>query len=88
MATGPEIAAGDLPAPMAAPTPSKPKTTSLRALRHSWLAEEERGFLLRIIGEAPTVQEAAKRAGISAATLYRLLRRHGIKLKTVAVSAS
>ncbi len=89
MSTGPEIVAADLPVHLAVPTPApKARPQSLRALREAWLAEAERQYLVRLVEESPGIREAAKRAGVSAATLYRLLRRHGIKLKTVAITGS
>lgn len=85
MAGGPVIGVADLPAPLQpAPVPSRPRPVTLRQLRASWLAEAERRFLCELIGKSPGIREAAREAGVSVATLYRLLRHHGIRLQTVA----
>ncbi len=87
LASGREISAADLPAlsaPPASPPPEAKKST-YRELRRSWLADAERQYLCRLIDESPGIREAARKAGVSVPTLYRLLRGHRIHLKTTAV---
>ena len=88
MTTGPVIGIADLPAQLAPAPPSapRPRPATLRQLRESWLAEAERRYLRELIGRSSGIREAAREAGVSVATLYRFLRKHGIRLRTVATS--
>jgi transcriptional regulator with GAF, ATPase, and Fis domain len=85
MATGSEITTADLPAHLAFETPvgTKAKQKTLRELRRGWLAESERRYLCQVIHETSGIRAAARQAGVSPATFYRLLRHHGIQLKTM-----
>src|SRR5205823_2872770 len=68
-------------------TPSKaaPKT-SLRAMREKWLAPLERDYVTQLLEACGgNVREASRRAGVTAATLYSLMAKRGVKLaRTVA----
>jgi len=84
-----EIQADDLPAALhakgpaaaPAPAPAPAKRASLRAMRESWLAPLERQYLHDLLGAcAGNVREASRRAGVTAATFYRLMARRGVKL--------
>jgi len=88
LCTGDELRPEDLPAPMrggrAAPetaaAPAAPAT--LAELREQWLAPLERRYLVDLLaGCAGNVRQAASRAGVDPATLYRLLRRRGVSVR-------
>jgi two-component system, NtrC family, response regulator AlgB len=66
------IGAGALPwapsAPVAAPAPGGPST----------LDELEREHIVRVLGQSPSLEDAAKTLGIDASTLWRKRKRYGI----------
>ena len=89
MSSGPELQAEDLPGsvriepePEPEPEPvSEPERRTLRAQREHWLAPLERDYLIALIRETHgNVRQASRRAGVTAATLYRLMSRRGVKL--------
>jgi DNA-binding NtrC family response regulator len=85
MCEGEEILPDDLPGSVRAPAPKvtarphKPQT--LRAMREVWLAPLERGYLLDLLQTCGgNVRAASRRAGITAATFYRLMSRRGVSV--------
>lgn len=99
MASGDELGVDDLPRAMVveagASTPkavlqprADPETSSLKALRESWLAPLETRYLTDLLRECDgNVAVAARRAGINTVTMYRLLKKRGLRLsRTVARS--
>jgi two-component system, NtrC family, response regulator HydG len=91
LCTGDELRPDDLPAPMrgdrAAPAPAEPEAppATLADLREQWLAPLERRYLIDLLAAcAGNVRRAADRAGVDPATLYRLLRRRGVKVRRLA----
>ena len=87
MSAGDEIAAEDLPRPFrvdsgTARAREGPITQTLPELRERWLEPLERRYLARLLDDCDgNVREAAKRAGINPVTMYRLLRKRGIRLR-------
>jgi transcriptional regulator with GAF, ATPase, and Fis domain len=90
MATGEEIQPSDLPSSMrtadigggapAAPAAEDAELT-LDALREIWLAPREKVYLTELLQRCGgSVRKAAKRAGINTVTMYRLLKKRGLKL--------
>ncbi len=54
---------------------------TLRELRERWLAPRERRYLASLLQACRgNVREAARRAGINTVTMYRLLKKRGLKL--------
>lgn len=91
MASGEEIKAANLPKSMHVATPAAPapKTDdghpdtekTLKELREMWLAPRETRYLKALLSqESGNVRRAAKRAGINTVTMYRLLKKRGLKL--------
>jgi transcriptional regulator with GAF, ATPase, and Fis domain len=85
MAEGEEIRPSDLPEPLGVrPAPAggpEPGRETLRQMREAWLAPLERRYLADLLeGCRGNVREAASRAGVNAVTMYRLLRKRGIRL--------
>lgn len=86
MARG-EVAPADLPASMrrpstTAPTPVRTATPTLAELREIWLAPLETRYLTELLHRcAGNVVLAAKRAGVNHVTMYRLLRKRGLKVR-------
>ncbi|HEY1955329.1 MAG TPA: sigma-54-dependent Fis family transcriptional regulator [Polyangiaceae bacterium] len=82
MADGETIEPAHLPRSMAKPAASKPhakKTPTLASMREAWLAPLEARWLGDLLVESHgNVRAAAKRAGVDAVTLYRLLKRRGV----------
>jgi DNA-binding NtrC family response regulator len=84
MCTGSEIQPEDLPATLrtsgdAAAEPSH--RASLKELRDQWLAPLEREYLINLLRECEgNVARAAGLAGVNKVTLYRLLKRHELRL--------
>jgi len=83
LAEGDAIEARHLPRSIASPTPrarkKPPPRPTLAEMRESWLAPLEARWLAELLADARgSVREAAKRAGVDAVTLYRLLRRRGV----------
>ena len=55
---------------------------SMAALREGWVAPHERQYLAELLQRCGgKVDRAAKRAGINRVTFYRLMRKHGLKLR-------
>jgi transcriptional regulator of acetoin/glycerol metabolism len=66
----------------ASPGASPDLDRSLRELRESWLATPEADYLHRLLVACHgNVRAAARRAGIDAVTLYRLLKKRGIRVR-------
>ncbi len=86
LAAGEVIEATDLPplagAAVAAAAPAAAAApVTLRALREHWLAGPERRYLAELLEACRgNVRAAARRAGVDAVTLYRLLRKRGVAL--------
>jgi two-component system, NtrC family, response regulator HydG len=86
---GDEIVPGDLPGSVqSVPAPGRrtaarpERRRTLRAMREAWLEPLERGYLAELIDACGgNVREASRRAGVTAATFYRLMARRGVKLK-------
>jgi transcriptional regulator with GAF, ATPase, and Fis domain len=54
---------------------------TLRELRETWLAPRERQYLAELLERCDgNVREAARRAGINTVTMYRLLKKRGLKI--------
>jgi two-component system response regulator HydG len=69
-----------LGASVAAERPEKPKRKTLNALREEWLAPFETRYLNELVAEhRGSVRAAAKVAGVDAVTLYRLLKKRGVR---------
>ncbi|MBL4682991.1 MAG: sigma-54-dependent Fis family transcriptional regulator, partial [Nannocystaceae bacterium] len=97
MASGDELGVDDLPramvleagaaTPEAVPRPTaEAQTPSLKSLRESWLAPLETRYLTDLLRECEgNVAVAARRAGINTVTMYRLLKKRGLRLsRTIA----
>jgi transcriptional regulator with GAF, ATPase, and Fis domain len=85
MAEGDEIRPEHLPRSFAAasdePKPKRTKTPTLAELRETWLAPLEARYLTELLAEHDgDVRAAAKQAGVNTVTLYRLLKKRGLKL--------
>jgi transcriptional regulator with GAF, ATPase, and Fis domain len=84
LAEGTVIEARHLPRSIAAPVlepraRKKPAAPTLAEMRESWLAPLEARWLGDLLSDSHgSVRDAAKRAGVDAVTMYRLLRRRGI----------
>jgi DNA-binding NtrC family response regulator len=94
LSTGPTIQKDDLPgsvqaaAPAPAPAAPKGERRTLRALRETWLAPLERDYLHDLLRACDgNVREASRRAGVTAATLYRLMARRRVKVTRATVGA-
>jgi two-component system response regulator HydG len=88
MATGDEIRPDDLPKSIRAgggPSPRGPALPethkTLRELREAWLAPFEIRYLSELLEQCGgNVRQAATRAGVNTVTMYRLLKKRGLKL--------
>ncbi len=87
MSSGDEIRAEDLPGSLraanraSAPSTPSPAPQSLRELREAWLAPLEKRYLSDLLAACDgNVREAARRAGVNAVTMYRLLRKRRLRL--------
>ncbi len=79
---GPEALPGSLRAgaPASAPA-SAAKRATLRAMRESWLAPLEQKYLAELLAACDgNVRAASRRAGVTAATFYRLMGKRGIRV--------
>ena len=96
LASGEELGAEHLPrsirekpASAHAPTtvtPAKKPVATLAELRETWLAPHERAYLQELLASSNgEVSAAAERAGVTRATLYRLMNKHGITLRRQAM---
>jgi DNA-binding NtrC family response regulator len=91
MARGEEVGAEELPRsireahPRAhAPPPAHAK--GLAELREGWLAGPERAYLTQLLERCDgEVSAAAKKAGITRMTFYRLMKKHGLRVRRGAV---
>ncbi len=88
LCTGDELAVDDLPKPLLAGLAARAvKPTnhpSLDEARESWLAPLERQYLTDLLARhAGNVKVAARAAGINTVTLYRLLKKRGLRLGRV-----
>jgi DNA-binding NtrC family response regulator len=93
MSTGESIGACDLPksinhAPREAPAGSvsagntSPESRTLKQLRDVWLAPLEQRYLTQLLDQCDgNVRRAAEQAGINTVTMYRLLKKRGLKLR-------
>jgi transcriptional regulator with GAF, ATPase, and Fis domain len=88
MTTGGEIRPEHLPrsfAPAASikkTKPERPGDPTLAELRETWLAPLEARYLAELLAACDgNVREAARRAGVNTVTLYRLLKKRGLRLK-------
>jgi DNA-binding NtrC family response regulator len=90
-----QVRAEDLPPVMrgGALRPSAPKAApaspkSLTELREQWLAPHERAYVQQLLEAAQgKVDDAAKRAGVNRVTFYRLMSKHGVKLRRTAATS-
>jgi DNA-binding NtrC family response regulator len=85
MAQGNELKAHDLPSSITdAPerADARPaKAPTLKQLREQWLAPLERRYLTDLLARHDgNVAEAAEQAGINTVTMYRLLKKRGLRL--------
>jgi len=89
MAAGEAIEAADLPRnivgedgePKAGVAPPEPAEPTLKQLREQWLAPLETRYLTDLLRRCDgNVADAAKHAGVNTVTLYRLLKKRGLKL--------
>ncbi len=72
--------AGGSPIDQAAPAP--PRLRSLQDMRETWLAPLERKYLAELLDACGgNVRRAAERAGVNAVTMYRLLKKRGVKVE-------
>ncbi len=83
-----EVTAADLPEALRSgrtrpsPRATKSKQPTLRELREAWLAPLETRYLTELLQRCDgNVALAAKRAGVNNVTLYRLLRKRGLKVR-------
>jgi transcriptional regulator with GAF, ATPase, and Fis domain len=86
MASGSEITPADLPRSLApaesAPRQAKGKEPTLKELREAWLAPHEKRYLTELLAACDgNVRAAAKRAGVDTVTMYRLLKKRGLRLE-------
>ncbi|MBX5484927.1 MAG: sigma-54-dependent Fis family transcriptional regulator, partial [Myxococcaceae bacterium] len=59
-----------------------PRHRTLHALREEWIAPHERRYLSELLdATGGDISAAARRAGVNRVTLYRLMRKHGLRLK-------
>jgi transcriptional regulator with GAF, ATPase, and Fis domain len=93
MATGDQVRLEDLPRsmraeiaePPSAPTQDTPPR-SLSALREEWLAPHERAYISTLLESSHgKVDDAAAKAGVNRVTFYRLMHKHGVKLRRTAM---
>ncbi len=92
LCTGPELTPDELPrsfaraaAPERSPRKGRAEGPTLRVLREQWLAPLERRYLVDLLADhRGNVRSAAAAAGIDPVTMYRLLRRRGVKLRKTA----
>jgi len=84
MCTGTEVQPEDLPGVLRSPTlsPAAPEQRPLlKELREQWVAPLEREYLINLLRECEgNVARAAALAGVNKVTLYRLLKKHGLRL--------
>jgi len=85
MTAGSEIQPADLPATMrtgSAPArPVEQHKPTLKEMRETWLAPLETRYLSELLRECDgNVREAAERAGVNTVTMYRLLKKRGLRL--------
>jgi len=90
MARGEEISAADLPKSIRIEDSAARETShdvadtskTLKQLREMWLAPLERRYLTELLEECDgNVRKAAVRANINTVTMYRLLKKRGLKLQ-------
>jgi DNA-binding NtrC family response regulator len=82
LAEGDTIEPHHLPKSLHAPPPAKkkPKAKTLKELRDEWLAPFETRYLRQLLDEHDGhVRRAARQAGVDAVTLYRLLKKRGLR---------
>ena len=84
MCTGIEVQPDDLPGALrstAAPQTEPEHRPTLKELREQWLAPLEQEYLINLLRECEgNVARAAALAGVNKVTLYRLLKKHGLRL--------
>ncbi|MBS2031765.1 MAG: sigma 54-interacting transcriptional regulator [Deltaproteobacteria bacterium] len=74
------------PAPTTTVASTKKPAATLAELRETWLAPNERAYLQALLAASNgEVSAAAQRAGVTRATLYRLMSKHGITLRRLAM---
>jgi transcriptional regulator with PAS, ATPase and Fis domain len=83
-----EVRADDLPKSFRGPkagAEAKPKPArapTLEQLREAWLEPHEKRYLTELLDEcAGKVAAAARKAGVDRVTLYRLMKKRGVRLK-------
>jgi transcriptional regulator with GAF, ATPase, and Fis domain len=87
MASADVVRADDLPKAMRAQKAEAPPKVSplprpLSELREQWLAPHERAYVAQLLEAAGgRVDDAARRAGVNRVTFYRLMTKHGLKLR-------
>jgi DNA-binding NtrC family response regulator len=83
LAEGDTIEPAHLPKSLHPPPPQakkKPKPKTLRELRDEWLAPFETRYLKELLDESGGhVRRAARQAGVDAVTMYRLLKKRGLR---------
>jgi len=97
MAQSDQVTPADLPASIrharpassqahaATSSPAPATQGTLAELREAWLAPHERAYLADLLDACHgQVSAAAARAGVTRATLYRLMQKHGVKVKRTA----
>ncbi len=92
MASSEEVKLENLPAAFrgsrVAPVKKAEKLKTLQQMREGWVAPFERQYLSELLDASEgKVDSAAEKAGVNRVTFYRLMRKHGLKLKR-AVHAS
>jgi len=86
LSSGNELRPEDLPPSLRVhearpPRPRATRPRTLEAMREEWLAPLEQRYLTELLdGCAGNVREASRRAGVTPATLYRLMKRRGVAI--------
>lgn len=96
LATGEAVRPEDLPRSMRASASGTTNVVTasratagrnLMALREEWVAPHERRYLAELLDRHDgEVSAAAREAGVNRVTLYRLMKKHGLRVKRTAVS--
>jgi transcriptional regulator of acetoin/glycerol metabolism len=70
--------------------PAKPDGgKTLEQMREAWIGPQEKQYVLGLLDACGgKVDAAAKKAGVNRVTFYRLMKKHGVKLRSVVSTAS